>query len=106
MSAPQHVVIDPAILYLGTPVVLLSTANTDGTANLAPISSAFWMVHTGVLGIGLSSHSLANLQRTREVVLNLPAVAQVNAVDRLALTTGAAEVNPWKGAAGYRFLAD
>ena len=101
-----HHVIDPAILYLGTPVVLLSTCNDDGTPNLAPISSAFWLGRTATLGLGLASHSLANLRRTREVVLNLPSPDHVAAVDRLALTTGAAAVTPWKRAAGYRHHAD
>jgi flavin reductase (DIM6/NTAB) family NADH-FMN oxidoreductase RutF len=102
----SHVAIDPAILYWGTPVVLISTLNVDGTANLAPMSSAFWLGHTGVLGLGLASHTAANLLRTRECVLNLPAENDVDAVDRLALTTGANPVNAWKGHAGYRYVGD
>jgi flavin reductase (DIM6/NTAB) family NADH-FMN oxidoreductase RutF len=39
-------------LYVGTPVVLISTTNDDGTANLAPISSAWWTAKTGVIGMG------------------------------------------------------
>jgi flavin reductase (DIM6/NTAB) family NADH-FMN oxidoreductase RutF len=39
MTAP-HVTIEPSILYLGTPVVLISTLNEDGGANIAPMSSA------------------------------------------------------------------
>jgi flavin reductase (DIM6/NTAB) family NADH-FMN oxidoreductase RutF len=34
-----HVTITPAILYFGTPVVLLSTENENGSFNLAPMSS-------------------------------------------------------------------
>ena len=105
----DHVTIDPAILYLGTPVVLVSTTNEDGSANLAPFSSAFWLGHTMTLGIGLASQTLANLRRTRELVVNLPSAAdpaQVDAVDRLALTTGAERVSPWKAAAGYRHHRD
>ena len=97
---------DPAILYWGTPVVLVSTANEDGSANLAPISSAFWLGHTATLGFGLTSHSLANLRRTGECVLNLPGAAQVDAVDRLALTTGADPVPPWKSGNGYGHVRD
>ena len=37
----KHKRIEPAILYLKTPVVLNSTVNEDGSYNLAPISSAF-----------------------------------------------------------------
>ena len=97
----SHDLLDPAILYGGTPVVLVSTLNEDGSANLAPISSVFWLGHTATLGFGLTSHSLANLQRTGECVLNLPGPDQVSAVDRLALTTGADPVPPWKAANGY-----
>ena len=39
MQAP-HIVSEPSILYFGTPVVLISSLNADGTANLAPMSSA------------------------------------------------------------------
>jgi flavin reductase (DIM6/NTAB) family NADH-FMN oxidoreductase RutF len=104
----SHTTIDPAILYLGTPVVLVSTVNEDGTANLAPFSSAFWLGHTATLGIGLASRTLANLRRTRELVVNLPSSdpEQVDAVDRLALTTGSERVSPWKAAAGYRHHKD
>src|SRR6202042_1082484 len=42
MNAP-HIVSEPSILYFGTPVVLISSANEDGSANLAPMSSAFWL---------------------------------------------------------------
>ena len=36
----ETVSVEPAILYFGTPVVLISTVNEDGTSNLAPMSSA------------------------------------------------------------------
>lgn len=101
-----HDAIDPAILYWGTPVVLVSTLNEDGSPNLAPISSAFWLGHTATLGFGLRSHSLANLRRTGECVLNLPGPDQVSAVDRLALTTGADPVPEWKRANGYAHVRD
>jgi flavin reductase (DIM6/NTAB) family NADH-FMN oxidoreductase RutF len=41
MNAP-HIVCEPSILYFGTPVVVISE-NEDGSANLAPMSSAFWL---------------------------------------------------------------
>jgi flavin reductase (DIM6/NTAB) family NADH-FMN oxidoreductase RutF len=33
----MHRSIEPAILYVGTPVVLVSSINPDGSANLAPM---------------------------------------------------------------------
>lgn len=103
---PPSAVIEPGILYFGTPVVLLSTDNEDGTPNLAPMSSAFWLGWRGVLGLGAASQTAQNMLRTRECVLNLPSDALAPAVDRLALTTGTAAVPPRKRERGYRHVAD
>jgi flavin reductase (DIM6/NTAB) family NADH-FMN oxidoreductase RutF len=92
MKSP-HVVLEPSILYLGTPVVLVSTVDDDGTHNLAPISSAFWLGWRGVLGIAADSKTARNLIRTGQCVLNLPSVNEVSAVDRIARTTGNNPVN-------------
>lgn len=107
ISVPaSHVEIDPAILYLGTPVVLLSTVDGEGRPNLAPMSSVFWLGHTAVLGMGMRSQTASNLLATGEVVINLPSVAQVTAVDRLSLTTGRDPVPADKAQVGYRHAAD
>jgi flavin reductase (DIM6/NTAB) family NADH-FMN oxidoreductase RutF len=89
-----HTAIEPAILYFGTPVVLISTDNEDGSANLAPMSSAFWLGWRAVLGLNARSKTTENLVRTREGVLNLPSDALAANVDRLALTTGSDPVPP------------
>lgn len=102
----QHTRIDPAVLYFGTPVVLLSTIDEDGVANTAPMSSAFWLGHTAVLGMGGRSQTARNLSATGECVINLPSAEMVSAVDALALTTGRAPVPPGKERVGYRHVAD
>src|SRR5690242_4195831 len=102
----MHRSIDPAILYFGTPVVLVSSTNEDGSANLAPISSAWWLGWSCMLGFGARSKTPANILRTGECVLNLPSVDQVAAVDRLARTTGSDPVPPHKVAMGYRTERD
>jgi hypothetical protein len=48
-----HFQIEPPILYFRTPVVLLSTLNEEGTANLAPMSSAWALGYTVMLGLGV-----------------------------------------------------
>lgn len=101
-----HTLIDPAILYFGTPVVLVSSSNPDGSANLAPMSSAWWLGKSCMLGFGARSHTPANILRTGECVLNLPSVEQVAAVNRLARTTGSDPVPPYKSAMGYRHERD
>ena len=104
--ARTHDVIDPAILYFGTPVVLLTTVSTEGAVNLMPMSSAFWLGHTGVLGMGTRSQTFRNLADTGECVLNLPSDALVAQVNSLALTTGRDPVPARKAAAGYRYEPD
>ncbi|HEY2522884.1 MAG TPA: flavin reductase family protein [Streptosporangiaceae bacterium] len=101
-----HVVTDPAILYFGTPVVLLSTVNPDGSPNLAPISSVFWLGRQAMLGINRNSQSWANLDRTREVAVALPSADQVDAVNRLALTTGRNPPPERQQRRGYRHVPD
>ncbi|MFH8294308.1 flavin reductase family protein [Streptomyces sp. NPDC018059] len=104
-AGTDHVTITPSILYFGTPVALLTTLNPDGTANLAPISSAWALGHTVVLGLGAESRTAANLAERREVVVNLPPSDLWAAVERLAPLTGADPVPPAKREF-YRHEAD
>jgi flavin reductase (DIM6/NTAB) family NADH-FMN oxidoreductase RutF len=105
MNTP-HVVVEPHILYLGTPVVLVSTVNEDGTHNLAPISSAFWLGWRGILGIASASQTTQNMRRNGECVLNLPSPKQAGAVDRIARTTGTYPVPEFKRSLGYVYEPD
>lgn len=105
MTAP-HVSIEPNILYFGTPVVLVSTNNDDGSANLAPISSAFWLGWRCVLGIASHSQTTRNMLRAGECVLNLPSVHEVSAVDNIARTTGSNPVPDSKKSRGYVYESD
>lgn len=102
----MHLNASPSILYFGTPVALLSTLNEDGSANLAPMSSVFWLGWRCFLGLQGSSKTTGNLRRTREVVINLPTPDQVAAVDRLARTTGSDPVPEDKLQRGYHHVRD
>jgi flavin reductase (DIM6/NTAB) family NADH-FMN oxidoreductase RutF len=86
--------------------VLVSSTNPDGSANLAPMSSAWWLGRSCLLGFGARSQTPQNIQRTGECVLNLASVHEVAAVDRLAGTTGSDPVPPHKVAMGYRHESD
>ncbi|MNS33554.1 Flavin reductase like domain protein [compost metagenome] len=99
----MHTIAHPSILYFGTPVVIVSTMNENNTANLAPISSIFWLGWRCMIGLAASSKTTANLMRTKQCVLNLPSVNQVAAVNRLARTTGSFPVPPGKIQKGYRY---
>lgn len=106
MKTVAHTAIEPGILYFGTPVVLISSTNEDGSANLAPMSSAFWLGWRAMLGLGVRSQTAQNLLRTREGVLNLPSSSMAAEVDRLALTTGTDPVPAGKRERGYFHVAD
>lgn len=56
-------IIQPSILYYGTPVILLSTMNEDGSTNLSPLSSSWALGDSIVLGIGTEGKALENLER-------------------------------------------
>lgn len=102
----MHRTIDPAILYFGTPVILISTVNEDGSPNLAPISSVFWLSWRCVIGIGTASKTAENILRTKECVINMPSVYQAETVNNLALTTGRNPVPEYKQQRGYRYEQD
>jgi flavin reductase (DIM6/NTAB) family NADH-FMN oxidoreductase RutF len=93
--------IEPAILYFGTPVVLVGSTNEDGPPNLAPMSSAWWVGWRCMLGLASNSKTTANMIRTGECVLNLPSAQLVGAVDTLARTTGSDPVPPGKVRRGH-----
>ncbi len=99
----MHKTIEPTILYFGTPVAVISTLNENGTPNIAPISSAWWLGWSCMLGLGSMGQTSDNLIRTRECVINLPSQDQVTQVDRLALTTGKNPVPEKKVNWGYRY---
>lgn len=104
-APPSTVEIEPAVLYFGTPVVLLTTENDDGTFNLAPVSSAWALGWTVVLGLGSEGQTAYNLARRPDLVISLPSAAQWPAVERLAPLTGRHPVPPGKPA-GCRFEPD
>lgn len=101
----MHKTIEPKILYFGTPVVLISSLNEDGSGNLAPMSSAWWLGKSCMLGLSARSKTVQNLTRHRECVLNLPSTDLVAAVDRLAFLTGSNPVPEYKMKMGYRHEA-
>ncbi|WP_150253804.1 flavin reductase family protein [Nocardiopsis deserti] len=105
-AAPlAHRTIRPRILYFGTPVVLISTVNDDGTPNLAPISSAWALGYLLVLGLGATGQTARNLAARPELVASLPAAEDWASVERLAPLTGRDPVPPGKPP-GCRFEAD
>ncbi|MGP3989723.1 flavin reductase family protein [Streptomyces sp. 3N207] len=102
----MHKAVDVKVLYFGTPVVLIGSRNEDGSANVAPMSSAWWLGDSCMLGMGDDSQTTANLRRERECVLNLASSSMAETVDRLALLTGSKEIADYRLRQGYRYESD
>ncbi len=90
--------VEPPVLYFGSLVALLSTLNPDGSANLAPNSSAWALGRSLVIGLGEEGQTLANLRRHGELVVNLPEHTLWERVERLAPLTGRDPVPEHKAA--------
>jgi flavin reductase (DIM6/NTAB) family NADH-FMN oxidoreductase RutF len=103
--ADEHQCIWPSILYFGTPVALVTTLNADQTPNIGPMSSAWALGYVVVMGWESTAHTLANLQRERECVINLPGPDLVEQVEALAPLTGRDPPAPHK-AAMFRYEPD
>jgi flavin reductase (DIM6/NTAB) family NADH-FMN oxidoreductase RutF len=105
-DAETQRVITPSILYFGTPVVLISSQNEDGSANLAAMSSAWALGYSLMLGLGAAGKTAENLARTGECVLNLPSDDLWQAVERLAPLTGKNPVPEQKRVSNFRYEHD
>ena len=103
-QSQSHSIISPAILYWGTPVVLVSSENEDSSHNIAAMSSAFWLGHHCILGFGAESKTPENILRTGHCVLNLPDDSMTAHVNALASTTGTECPSASKLGRGYRYV--
>lgn len=88
MTTITHRHVKPPILYFGTPVALVTTMSPDDSDNIGPMSSAWALGYTVVLGWETKSQTLANLETRRECVINLPDTTLVKQVEALAPLTG------------------
>ncbi len=102
----QFATVTPEVLYFGTPVAVLSTLNPDGTTNLAAMSSFWALGDRFVVGLGSVGQTSANLLRTGECVLNFPSPAEWRFVERLAPTTGRADLTDYHHASDIRLAHD
>ncbi|MFI8685821.1 flavin reductase family protein [Rossellomorea sp. NPDC077527] len=88
--------IKPSILYYGTPVILLTTLNEDGTTNISPLSSSWALGDCLVLGLGLGGKAIENLRNHPECVVNVPSPELWENVELLASLTGKNPVPEYK----------
>ncbi|WP_335985620.1 flavin reductase family protein [Glycomyces sp. MUSA5-2] len=102
----MHVNTPLKVHYYGSAVVLLGTRDEEGRPNVAPMSSAWWLGQSAMLGMGDRSQTARNMRAVRECTINLVPSGLADAVDRLADLTATDPVPEAKAAKGYRFEAD
>jgi flavin reductase (DIM6/NTAB) family NADH-FMN oxidoreductase RutF len=102
-ATTQHIEVNLPVLYVGTPVALITTLNENDTANISPMSSAWALVDRVVLGMSSTSKGRENAVRERELVINFPEASQWANVEALARSTGRDPVPSHKRAIGYQF---
>lgn len=102
----DHLTITPSVLYFGTPVVLIVTLNPDGSPNITPMSSAWALGQSVILGLSSTGQGTINLLRNGDCTLNFPSADLWPKVERIAPTTGADPVPAYKAHAGFSFEAD
>ncbi|MGF9697671.1 MULTISPECIES: flavin reductase family protein [Paenibacillus] len=102
----QHETINPSILYYGTPVLILSTLNEDGSTNLSPLSSSWALGDCLVIGLGIQGKAYENLRRHPECVVNLPDASMWRKVESLGRYTGTYPVPEEKKQMGYEFCSE
>lgn len=106
LTTREHIEIHPNVLYVGTPVALLTTNNPDGTTNISPMSSVWALMDRVVLGMSSTSMGCENLEREGQVVINFPSSDLWPQVEAIARATGRNPVPQHKEKIGYGFVAD
>jgi flavin reductase (DIM6/NTAB) family NADH-FMN oxidoreductase RutF len=103
MPHVEHIQINPTVLYVGTPVALITSLNLDGTTNISPMSSVWALADRVILGMSSTSQGRENAVRERQIVLNFPSGDLWPKVEAIARTTGRNPVPAHKKKIGYKF---
>ena len=106
VSHIKHKTVRLPVLYVGTPIALITTCNEDGTANISPMSSVWALGDRFVCGMSSSSQCHENTLREAECVINFPSASLWRSVEKLARSTGRNPVPPHKIKIGYEYVRD
>ena len=95
----------PNMFYYGCPVVLLSTIDEKGKADVTPISCTFTLGTNAVIALVKLNQAYENVMAVPEVVLNLPNASMWEQVEKIAPYTAKDPV-PAQKAAKYTHTDD
>ncbi|UYQ77277.1 flavin reductase family protein [Glutamicibacter sp. JL.03c] len=88
MQLTEHIIVEPSVLYVGTPVMLLCTENPDGTTNLSVASSYWSLGRMIVIGLLNQGRTIKNLLERPDITVNFPSPDKWKSVESIADTTG------------------
>ena len=86
----------PSMFYYGFPVVLLTTTDKDGSADVTPISCTFTLGTNAVIALVKLNKAYHNVMEVPEVVFNLPSAEMWEKVEAIAPYTAQNPVPPQK----------
>ena len=86
----------PSMFYYGFPVVLLTTIDKDGNADVTPISCNFTLGTNAVIALVKLNKAYYNVMEVPEVVFNLPSAEMWEKVEAIAPYTAQNPVPPQK----------
>ena len=95
----------PSMFYYGFPVVLLTTIDKDGNADVTPISCNFTLGTNAVIALVKLNKAYHNVMEVPEVVFNLPSAEMWEKVEAIAPYTAQNPVPPQK-AGKYAYTDD
>lgn len=95
----------PNMFYYGFPVVLLTTLDEKGKADITPISCSFTLGTNAVIALVKLNQVYDNVKSTPEAVFNLPTAQMWQQVEAIAPYTAKNPVPPQK-AAKYTYTND
>ncbi|MEV7971991.1 flavin reductase family protein [Cellulomonas sp. NPDC089187] len=88
MTTTDTIETRPDVLYLGNPVLFVTTRSPEGQVNLAPFSSMWTLGDTMVLGVSCGSRTGMNLAAGGDVVVNVAGESLWPAAEAMAESTG------------------
>ena len=102
----MHKKIYPKSLYWGNTVILLNTINEVGSTNITPISSSWSLSNNVIIGLGLNTKAMENIEYCPEVVLNIASSNLYGKIESIAKLTGKQPVPIEKLKSGFDYCGD
>lgn len=75
-------------MYYGFPVILISYFDENGVPNVTTLSSSYTLGNMVLLGFGSKSHTVNNIKKVKDFVINIPDRNLMKEIDFCGYSTG------------------